>query len=329
MPFPDVSTCFPGQQLSTITLSAATKTLTEGEGRLPKGLHPSKHFRLSGSEPSNNCNRTAHRARVLNHARLRNVKVVILAGGLGTRMREETEFRPKPMVEIGGKPVLWHIMKTFASYGYTEFVVCAGYKGDLIKNYFYNYAASNMDFTVQLGEADSAVFHGSHDEFGWSVTVADTGLKTPTGGRIHKVRKYLGDERFFCTYGDGIANINLEKLLHSHLSSKKNATMTITNPRTRFGMVQVENGNTVAGFLEKPVSADPINIGYFVFEAQIFELLTETSVLEESPLTSLAARHQLSAFHHEGFWQAMDTYREYQMLNDLWEQGEAAWRVWD
>lgn len=243
-------------------------------------------------------------------------------------MREETEFRPKPMVEIGGKPVLWHIMKTFASYGHTDFIVCAGYKGDQIKQYFYNYAASNMDFTVKLGERESAVFHGTHDEFGWTVTVVDTGLETPTGGRVSSVRKYLAGENFFCTYGDGIANVDLDHLLQEHLSSKKIATMTVTKPRSRFGIVQVGQGNEVTGFLEKPLTTDPINIGYFVFEPQIFDHLNENSILEEAPLSSLASDNQLSAFRHDGFWQAMDTYREYQVLNAMWKDGEAPWKIW-
>jgi glucose-1-phosphate cytidylyltransferase len=256
------------------------------------------------------------------------MKVVLLAGGLGTRMREETEFRPKPMVEVGGKPVLWHIMKTYASYGHTDFVICAGYKGDQIKQYFYNYAASNMDFTVTLGDADSAVFHGKHDEFGWRVTVSDTGFDTPTGGRIKAVEKYLEHESFLCTYGDGIANVDISQLLESHSSAGRKATITVTNPRSRFGIVQVENGNAVTGFLEKPETADPVNIGYFVFSPAIFDVLTRESVLEESPLVSLAAENQLTAFRHDGFWQPMDTFREYQLLNGLWQQGNAPWKIW-
>lgn len=243
-------------------------------------------------------------------------------------MREETEFRPKPMVEIGGKPVLWHIMKTFASHGHTDFVICAGYKGDQIKNYFYNYSTSNMDFTITLGDTHSAKFHGTHDEFGWSVTVADTGVETPTGGRIAKIRRYVDDETFFCTYGDGIANVDINQLLKSHLNSKKIASITVTSPRSRFGVVEIGKENGVTRFLEKPLMTDPISIGYFVFEPQIFSYLDEKSILEEAPLSSLAADIQLSAFRHEGFWQAMDTYREYQVLNNMWAAGSAPWKVW-
>jgi glucose-1-phosphate cytidylyltransferase len=256
------------------------------------------------------------------------MKVVLLAGGLGTRMREETEFRPKPMVEIGGKPVLWHIMKIYASYGHTDFVICAGYKGDQIKQYFYNYAASNMDFTVQLGNQDSAVFHGSHDEFGWTVTVADTGLETPTGGRIHKVRQFVEDETFMCTYGDGIANVDLGALVERHRLSRAPATITVTKPQGRFGVVQLTPDRSVAGFLEKPTVADPVNIGYFVFEPKVFDFLAEDSVLEQEPLTELASGGLLSAYEHGGFWLPMDTYREYQILNAFWDSGVAPWKSW-
>ena len=256
------------------------------------------------------------------------MKVVLLAGGLGTRMREETEFRPKPMVEIGGKPVLWHIMKIYASYGHTDFVICAGYKGDQIKQYFYNYAASNMDFTVQLGNQDSAVFHGSHDEFGWTVTVADTGLETPTGGRIHKVRQFVEDETFLCTYGDGIANVDIDALVERHRQSRMPATITVTKPQGRFGVVQLNSESRVLGFLEKPKVADPVNIGYFVFDSKVFDFLDEDSVLEQQPMTELASRGLLSAHEHEGFWQPMDTYREYQLLNDMWHEGSAPWKTW-
>ena len=256
------------------------------------------------------------------------MKVVLLAGGLGTRMREETEFRPKPMVEVGGKPVLWHIMKIYASYGHTDFVICAGYKGDQIKQYFYNYAASNMDFTVQLGKQDSAVFHGSHDEFGWTVTVADTGLDTPTGGLIHRVRQFVEDETFMCTYGDGIASVDVDALVERHRQSRAAATITVTKPQGRFGVVELGSDFGVVGFLEKPQVADPVNIGYFVFDSKVFEVLDEDSVLEQRPLTELASGGFLSAYEHQGFWQPMDTYREYQLLNDMWHEGSAPWKTW-
>jgi glucose-1-phosphate cytidylyltransferase len=256
------------------------------------------------------------------------MKVVLLAGGLGTRMREETEFRPKPMVEVGGKPVLWHIMKIYANYGHTDFVICAGYKGDQIKQYFYNYAASNMDFTVKLGDQDSAVFHGSHDEFGWTVTVADTGPETPTGGRLHRVGRYLDGEAFFCTYGDGLADVNLDMLWNTHQNSQGLATVTVAKPEGRFGVVDVGSNGKVEQFLEKPAVADPVSIGYFVFDAEVLSFLDDDSVLEQEPLRALAAGNNLTAFEHSGFWQPMDTQREYQRLNELWASGMAPWKIW-
>ena len=257
------------------------------------------------------------------------MKAVLLAGGLGTRMREETEFRPKPMVEVGGKPILWHIMKIYAAAGITDFVICAGYKGDVIKNYFYNYGVSNMDFTVKLGDHDDITYHGNHDEFNWTVTVADTGPKTMTGGRIKRIQKYVGDEPFLCTYGDGVADVDIELLLKQHRNNGKLATMTTTKPISRFGVVDIETDGTVKKFREKPKVEDWINIGYFVFEPEIFSLIDgDDTVLEEAPLHNLADRNQISAFAHEGFWQPMDTYRESQLLNELWDSGNAPWKSW-
>ncbi len=256
------------------------------------------------------------------------MKAVLLAGGLGTRMREETEFRPKPMVEVGGRPVLWHIMKILSQQGITDFVICAGYKSEHIKNYFYNYGAVNQDFTVTLGDPSSLVVHGSHDEFEWTVTVADTGPKTMTGGRIKKVRKYLDDEPFFCTYGDGIADVDIAGLIAHHESHDRIATMTTTRPTSRFGVVDLDADSNVQQFREKPKTDDWINIGYFVFDPPIFDYLGDNSVLEEEPLHNLASENQVSAFKHEGFWQPMDTQRESQMLNELWDTGNAPWKTW-
>ena len=217
------------------------------------------------------------------------MKAVLLAGGLGTRMREETEFRPKPMVEIGGRPVLWHIMKVLGTQGITDFVICAGYKSEYIKNYFYNYGASNLDFTVRLGDQTSTVFHGSQDEFDWTVTVADTGESTMTGGRIKMIEDYIQGEPFLATYGDGIANIDLEGLLQFHASHGKTATMTVTQPTSRFGVVDIDDSGIVSQFREKPKVTDWINMGYFVFQPQIFDFLKTDSVLEDEPLRSLAS----------------------------------------
>jgi glucose-1-phosphate cytidylyltransferase len=258
------------------------------------------------------------------------MKAVLLAGGLGTRMREETEFRPKPMVEVGGKPVLWHIMKVLAAQGITEFIICAGYKSEYIKNYFYNYGSSNLDFTVTLGDQSSIVYHGSHEEFDWKVTVADTGATTMTGGRIKRIRKFLDDgEPFLCTYGDGIADVDIAGLRDYHAQHGKLATMTATQAISRFGVVDLEPDGSVEKFREKPKVDDWINIGYFIFEQGVFDYLGDNSVLEEEPLHTLANDGQIGAFRHQGFWQPMDTQRESQLLNQLWDSGNAPWKTWN
>jgi glucose-1-phosphate cytidylyltransferase len=258
------------------------------------------------------------------------MKAVLLAGGLGTRMREETEFRPKPMVEVGGKPVLWHIMKLLSAQGIRDFVICTGYKSEYIANYFANYGAANKDFTVRLGEESSIEYYDDHEVLDWSVTVAYTGATTMTGGRIKRVQKYVGDEPFLCTYGDGIAPVDIAGLREFHDAHGKIGTMTTTRPFSRFGVVDMTEDGGVASFREKPQTDDWINIGYFIFEPAIFDYLDgDATVLEQEPLHRLASEGQLSAFKHDGFWQPMDTYRESQMLNDLWKMGEAPWKIWD
>ena len=256
------------------------------------------------------------------------MKAVLLAGGLGTRMREETEFRPKPMVEVGGRPVLWHIMKVLGTQGITDFVICAGYKSEYIKNYFYNYGASNLDFTVRLGDQSSTVFHGSHEEFDWTVTVVDTGESTMTGGRIKMIENYVKGETFLATYGDGIADIDTSALTSFHRSHGKTATMTVTQPTSRFGVVDIGEYGLVSKFREKPKVNDWINMGYFVFNPEIFSYLTQESVLEEEPLRLLASAGELGAYKHKSFWQPMDTYREYLALNEIWNTNEAPWKTW-
>ena len=251
------------------------------------------------------------------------MRTVLLAGGLGTRMREETEFRPKPMVEVGGRPVLWHIMKIFAGAGFDDFVVCTGYKSEQIKDYFLNYEARNNDFTVTLGEQQRIDYHWGHDESGWVVTVADTGPETMTGGRVKKVEPYLRGERFFCTYGDGIADVNIKELLAFHESHGKLATMTAVRPVSRFGVLEIDNDGLVSSFREKPQVDGWINVGYFVFEPEVLSYLDESSVLEQEPLSKLASDGQLVAYQHSGFWQPMDTYREATLLKELWQSGEA------
>lgn len=245
-------------------------------------------------------------------------------------MREETEFRPKPMVEVGGRPVLWHIMKILSSHGITDFVIAAGYKSEYIKNFFYNYGPANMDFTVTLGDRDSITYHGGHDEDHWKVSVIDTGLETMTGGRIRRVQQFMGDEPFFCTYGDGIANVDISSLIKFHDSHKLSATMTVTRPSSRFGVVDVDENNIIGRFREKPQMEDWVNIGYFILNSSIFQLLEDDStVFEQDPLHTLADAGNIAAYKHDGFWQPMDTLREAQLLNEIWAEGNPPWKSWE
>jgi len=256
------------------------------------------------------------------------VKSILLAGGLGTRMREETEFRPKPMVGIGGRPILWHIMRTYSLFDISKFVVLTGYKGEIIKEYFHDFTALNMNFTVVLGENPSFKKHGSMIEEGWEVTVVDTGQNTMTGGRIFRARDLIGKETFMCTYGDGLADIDIGKLLQFHRSHGKVATMTSVKPVSRFGVVHISTDGQVEGFHEKPQTESWVNAGYFVFEPEIFDYLDADCVLEQRPLNQLATNGELMAYKHEGFWQPMDTYRESTILNQLWDEGNAPWKKW-
>jgi glucose-1-phosphate cytidylyltransferase len=252
---------------------------------------------------------------------------VILAGGLGTRIREETEFKPKPMVEIGGRPVLWHIMKHLSSYGVQRFVICVGYKGDVIRDYFLNYRSRNNDFTVSLGSKNEFTFHSDHEESNWSVTVAETGATTNTGGRVLQVEKYITGEKFLCTYGDGLSDININELESFHDLKNRIATVTAVRPLSRFGVMDLDASDNVTSFKEKPQAEGWINGGFFIFKPQIFDYLKPEIVLENEPLQVLSANNQLSAFKHEGFWQPMDTFRESKMLNDLWDARQAPWRT--
>jgi len=257
------------------------------------------------------------------------MKAVLLAGGLGTRMREETEFRPKPMVEVGGRPVLWHIMKILSTHGIKDFVVCTGYKSEQIANYFANYSTLNKDFTITLGDESSIIYHDNHDESDWTVTVAYTGEDTMTGGRIKRIRKYVGDEPFLCTYGDGLADVDVTALLDFHKQHGGLATITTTQPLSRFGVVDVQEDGSVAKFREKPQTDDWVSIGYFVLEPQVFDYIEgDDTIFEYGPLHVLADEGRISAFRHEGFWQPMDTQREYLALNELWDKGAAPWKVW-
>lgn len=256
------------------------------------------------------------------------MKAVLLAGGLGTRLREETEIRPKPMVEIGGRPILWHIMKNLSMQGIKEFIIATGYKSEVIKDYFLNYELLTNDFTLTLGDRDSLTIHGNHDEADWNVTLVNTGELTNTGGRVLKVARYLGDEPFFLTYGDGLADIDLGALQRFHQSHGKLATISTVQPLSRFGVIEVSGDGTVQEFKEKPRLDGWINIGFMIVNPEALSYFTDDCVLESGPLASLADAGQLAAFSHQGFWQPMDTYRELTLLNAAWSSNEAPWRNW-
>jgi glucose-1-phosphate cytidylyltransferase len=255
------------------------------------------------------------------------MKVVILAGGLGTRLREETEYRPKPMVEIGGRPILWHIMNIYAQHGYADFVICLGYKGEVIRDYFLSYETHNRDFTVTLGQHQLEI-HNHHDEVGWRVTLAETGERTNTGGRIKRVSRYLDGQPFMVTYGDGVANVDIARLVEFHRRHRKLGTITGVHPSSRYGELSVENG-LVKVFKEKPqVHEGWINGGFFVLEHEALDLIEgDQESLETGLLMKLSERGELAVYQHEGFWQCMDTYREMEMLNEMWRRGEAPWAV--
>jgi glucose-1-phosphate cytidylyltransferase len=258
------------------------------------------------------------------------MQTLILCGGMGTRLREETEYRPKPMVEIGGRPILWHIMKCYAAHGFTDFVICLGYKGETIKEYFLNYEAMNNDFTIELGKRNAVDFYDAHGEHGWRVTLVDTGIHTMTGARIKRASRYLSGDRFMLTYGDGVSNVDVRSLVAFHDRAKTLATVTGVHPSSRFGELLI-NGHRVEQFSEKPQTHEGlINGGFFVFERQALEYLSDDPdcVLEREPLERLATAGQLSVYQHRGFWQCMDTYRDYQHLNQLWDSGRAEWKQW-
>jgi glucose-1-phosphate cytidylyltransferase len=257
------------------------------------------------------------------------MKVVVLCGGVGTRLREETEFRPKPMVEVGGRPILWHIMKLYAHHGFSDFVLCLGYRGNVIKDYFLNYEAMNNDFSICLGEKSQIRYHGLHTEQGFTVTLADTGLESMTGGRIHKIQKYVHDDTFLLTYGDGVSDVDIQRLLEFHKSHGKIATVTTVPPISRFGMVELADQGRVRSFNEKPKTDGWMSVGFFALNREVFDFLGgDDCIFEREPMERLAAGGQLMAYRHDGFFYAMDTFREYQHLNDLWNRGQAPWRVW-
>lgn len=258
------------------------------------------------------------------------MEAVILCGGLGTRLREETEFKPKPMVEIGGKPIVWHIMNRYAKYGVKRFILCLGYKGDIIRDYFLNYRSYHSDITVNLKTGSTLVHNEIDDD--WEIVLAETGELTQTGSRLARIIPHIKNDTFFATYGDGVAEIDIEALYQFHQSKNTLATLTAVHPSSRYGEIKIENGN-VNYFAEKPqVTQDAINGGYFVLQKSLFNLYGPSNPIKENDvfletgiLEKLANDKQLSAYQHKGFWQCMDTYREMQLLNKLWDSGDAPW----
>lgn len=256
------------------------------------------------------------------------MKAVILCGGMGTRMKEETEFKPKPLVRIGGKPILHHIMNIYGHFGFNEFILCLGYKGEMIKEYFLNYLYMNNDFTLSTSNKKKITVHPTsppHED--WEVTLADTGPKTNTGGRIKKIEKYVGEGPFFAAYGDSLGDVDLGMLLSHHKNTSASATLTGVHPLSRYGVIDAGDDSMVRGFREKPRLDGWINAGFFVFENEVFDYLDESSVLEKEPLENLAKDRKLSVYRHNGFWKCMDTHKDQQLLNKLWES-KAPWKAW-
>lgn len=257
------------------------------------------------------------------------MKVVILAGGFGTRISEESQFRPKPMIEIGGMPILWHIMKLYSHYGFHDFVICAGYKQHMIKEWFNNYFLYTSDVTFDFTEGKKVILHEQHSE-PWRVAVVDTGLNTMTGGRIKRIQKYVENEPFMLTYGDGVCDVNIRKLVEFHRAHGKLATLTAVKLQQSKGILDIGGDNAVRAFREKSArDSAPINAGFMVLEPQVFDYIEgDSCVFEQAPLTRLAAEGQLMSYQHTGFWQCMDTEREKKELEKLWETGCAPWKVW-
>lgn len=257
------------------------------------------------------------------------MKVVILAGGFGTRISEESHLKPKPMIEIGEKPILWHIMKEYSHYGFNEFIVCCGYKQHIIKEWFADYYLHNSDVTFDFSNDNRMTVHNNVAE-PWKVTLVDTGLKTMTGGRVKRVREYVGDEPFMLTYGDGVADVDISELVKFHKNHGKIATMTAVTVGQRFGVLGIENDNTISSFREKStMDGSRINGGYMVLQPEIFDFIEgDSTVFEKEPLEKCAEIGELVAYKHNGFWQCMDTQREKEKLEELWASGEAPWKVW-
>jgi len=257
------------------------------------------------------------------------MKVVILAGGLGTRISEESHLKPKPMIEIGGMPILWHIMKLYSQYDYNEFVICLGYKQYMIKEFFADYFLHTSDVTIDLVN-NNIVVHNNHSE-PWKVTLVDTGLNTMTGGRVKRIQKYIGEEPFLLTYGDGVSNVNIKELVEFHEAHNKIATVTAINVGQRFGVLDIDSDKNINAFREKAENdGSMINGGFMVLNPEIFDYLEgDSTIFEKYPLETIASKKELKAYHHDGFWHCMDTQRDKQQLDELWESGQAPWKVWD
>ena len=257
------------------------------------------------------------------------MKVVILAGGFGTRISEESHLRPKPMIEIGERPILWHILKAYSFYGFNDFVICLGYKGYLIKEYFANYFLHESDVTFDFRTPNDRIIH-SHAAEPWKVTLVNTGLDTMTGGRVKRIREYVNDETFLLTYGDGVANVDIRDLVGYHRAHHKIATVTSVQPVGRFGALNIDDAHLVRSFQEKPTGDGAwISAGFFVMEPQVFDYLKDDqTILEREPLETMAGLGQLVTYKHRGFWQPMDTLRDRTLLEELWRTGHAPWKVW-
>jgi len=257
------------------------------------------------------------------------MKVVILAGGKGTRIAEETEVLPKPMVEIGGNPILWHIMKIYSQYGFNDFIVCLGYKGYVIKKFFYNYFMHMSDVTIDLSN-NKTIFHSTASE-PWKITLVDTGQETMTGSRLRRVKKYIGNQPFMMTYGDGLSDVNIKELVKFHKKHKKLATLTAIQTAGRFGVVNIGSGDKVSSFLEKPKDESSwISGGFFVLQPEVLDLIDndDTVVWEKGPLVQLSKQGQLCAFKHNGYWNCMDTLRDKLNFERVWQSGNVPWKVW-
>ena len=252
-------------------------------------------------------------------------KVVILCGGMGTRLREETEFKPKPLVMIGNKPILVHIMDTYARYGYRDFILCLGYKGEMIKEYFLNYDWMVNDFTLNISSGEGKLKRHTNQNHDYNITFVDTGNDTLTGGRIKKIEKYIDGEDFMMTYGDGVSNVDIGKLWEFHKQHNKVGTLTGVHPWSKYGTVDIDKEYTVTKFREKPILKDWINGGFFVFKKKIFDYIKGDCMLEEEPFEKLSKDRQMALFRHEGYWHCMDTYKDYKDLNKIWEKGSAPW----